>query len=235
MKQLITRGVGLSPAYFEKRHITAEPKPSPDSFFFRAFAANEDTAQKVLDTNYLQKMKDGILEPDRYGQLTVLDAYYCYRGANSYDTALCQVDPDLDAELHQLMSALAESYHEYNMTFFNDWHIRTAESVNPTAEFEAYAEHEHHVSCAEQPVYTLVAMLPCYYLWYWFTDKMLPEVADDNLYKGWVEGSHSCSTAYRIGNFIESWKQMGKEFDEQLAMEIYTKSMNCELSVFSKA
>lgn len=232
---MLTRNRGLSRNYFQLRRKAAAPPPK-DSFFFRVFNANIEVANNVLNTPYLQTMLAGNLLPDNYGQLTVQDAYYCYRGADTYNTALCMVDKSADPELYTLMSELHQSYREYNEIFFNDWRIRTSESVNPSQNFVDYSEHEHHIACSKDPIYTLISMLPCYYLWYWFSDQMLQKGMNDaNLYKGWVEGCHSADSAYEIGSFIDSWQKDGKAFDESLATEIYTKSMNYELAVFTAA
>lgn len=211
------------------------PIPSEDSFFFRAFNTNIKTAESVLNTKYLQSMQKGILPPDNYGELTVLDAYYCYRGADTYNTSLCNIDKTVDLELYELMSKLHNSYREYNKTFFDDWHVRTSESVNATQTFIDYSEHEHHVACSKHSVYTLVAMLPCYYLWYWFSNEMLKNIKTDNLYYDWVVGCHSASSAYVIGNFFEEWIKSGKEFDDNMAIKIYSDSMSYELQVFTEA
>jgi len=134
------------------------------------------------------------------------------------------------------MKKLSTSYTDYNKTFFDYWHIKTSESVNPTQNFIGYSEHEHHIACSEHPVYTLTAMLPCYYLWYWFSDQIINAgITQDNLYFNWVDGCHSVKSAYIIGNFIELWKNAGKDFDETKATAIYTKSMDFELKVFSEA
>lgn len=217
------------------RGISEEP-PAADSFFFRVFYKNIAIANSVLYTEYLQAIKEGVLPPDNYGQLTVLDAFYCYRGADTYATALTTIDKNANNDLYLLMKELYTSYVDYNKTFFDYWHIRTAESVNPTQNFIDYSEHEHHVAYSEHAIYTLVAMLPCYYLWYWFSDRILETgIKEDNLYYEWVENCHSAGSAYQIGNFIELWKKQDKEFDEAKAMEIYATSMNYELKVFTDA
>lgn len=210
--------------------------PPADSFFFRVFESNIEEAKGVLGSDYLQAMLKGELPPSNFGILTVLDAYYCYRAQMTLDSLLCVIDREKETELYALSKELYEGYVDYNKTFFYSWHIRTSESVNPTAAFEEYAEHEHHIMCSCPPIYTLVAMLPCYYLWYWFSDRMLTEgIEDDNLYKPWVEDCHSADSAYVVGNFIDSWQKQGKAFDEALATSIYTKSMQCERKVFSQA
>lgn len=233
-ENMLIRSRGLSQDYFKGRKGASEP--SKDSFFMRVFQQNIEIANKVLNTKYLDAIQKGILPPNNYGQLTVLDAYYCYRAADTYNTALCKVQKETERDLYMLMDHLHRSYREYNQSFFNDWHIRTSESVNATKEFVSYANQEHHIACSQHPIYTLVAMIPCYYLWYWFSNEMRKKgIADTNLYREWISDCCYPNTSYEIGNFIEEWRKSGKEFDEKLAAEIYQTSIQCELSVFKAA
>ncbi len=222
--------------YLRSTSRFASEPPSAESFFFRAFNECIGIANAVVSTDYLQRMKSGILNPQDFGVLTVLDSYYCYRAAETMSGLLCQIDAQQELELHELVSSLLQGYREYNSTFFDDWHIRTSDSVNPTETFRSYAEHEHHIMCSEAPIYTLVAMLPCYYLWPWFADSILsaPDYVR-GVYDYWLNCCLGYGSAYRIGNFIDEWQKQGKEFDEELAMQIYKTSMNFELAAFSEA
>lgn len=230
---MLVRNIRIKPS---AGRMLLEAMPPDDSFFFRVFQANIQEAEGVLESNYLQAMQRGDLCPSNFGILTVLDAYYCYRAQATLDSLLCVIDHEKDKDLYLLSRDLDEGYIEYNKTFFDQWHIRTSDSVNPTAAFEEYAEHEHNVMCSYAPIYTLVALLPCYYLWYWFSDKMLKNgMEDTNLYKPWVNDCHSADSAYTVGNFIDQWQKQGKPFDESLASQIYKKSMQCERAVFTQA
>ncbi|MBR1693707.1 MAG: hypothetical protein IJ711_13190 [Lachnospiraceae bacterium] len=239
MNRIYTRNIRFT-ARLQKGAQVRTAKPPEDSFFFRVFEKNLDVANAVIDTKYLQAMKHGVLNPQDYGCLTVLDSYYCYRAADTLLSLLSEIDDKEYPDLKRLVEVQYEGYEEYNSTFFRDWHIRTADSVNPTDTMMAYAEHEHHVMCAYPPIYTLVAMLPCYYLWPWFSQK-IEESSDyePGVYKDWFEGNYSgedsYDSAYEIGNFIDAWQKDGKEFDESLAGEIFSKSMNYELAAFTEA
>lgn len=211
-----------------------------NSFFYRAFDANIDTAKAVINTKYLQAMKQGTLSPDYYGGLTVLDSYYCYRAASTLDGLLCNIEEEQDPCLKKLTKVLADSYREYNTTFIKYWHIKQSDSVVPTETMKAYAEHEHQLMCYKDPIYTLVAYIPCYYLWPWFSQQ-IQQSADYNpgVYQAWFEGNYSgpgsFKSAERIGWLIEMWQRNNKPFDEDLAFSIYKTSMDFELKVFTEA
>lgn len=228
---ILTRSLG----FLENHLLMSEPEPPKDSFFFKVFEKSISIAEDVKNTDFLQAMKEGNLPPTNFGVLNVQDAYYCYHAADTYGSLLTKINREEEPELYTLVKSNYEGYVSYNETFFNVWRIPMASSVNPTQNFKDYAEHEHHVMCSQPSIYTLVAMLPCYYLWYWFSSQLRPDMSDDNLYLDWIEGSLSTGSAYRIGNFIDNWQKKGKEFDEQIATEIYQTSMNFEKKVFTEA
>lgn len=75
--------------------------------------------------------------------------------------------------LKDSIEAMIKGYHQYNAYFLNQWHILNSSSIVPTKAMKAYSEHEHNVMCYEEPIYTLVAYIPCYYLWPWFSYQIM--------------------------------------------------------------
>lgn len=224
----------LLPLQFIKEQGLSVDPPSEDSFFFRAFNANIKVAEQSLNTKFIQGIKNGNLSPDNYGALTVLDAYYCYNGATSFQIALQNTDEKAEPQLAALLKKLTESYEAYNKTFLDVWHLLNADCVVPTETCKNYAHHERIVANYYAPIYTLVAMLPCYYLWYWLSDQIY-SFRENNLYGYWIEGCHSSSSAYTIGNFIDEWMRAGKPFSEDAAMRFYADSMKYEFGNFDEA
>ena len=188
-------------------------------------------------------MKVGLLNPDYYGCLTVLDSYYCYRAADTLKSLLCEISKYEEPDLYTKVNELVIGYDSYNSVFLKYWHIHLSDDVVPTAEMKAYADFEHSVMCSKDPIYTLVAYIPCYYLWPWFSEQVIKENQKNHVnagvYQSWFEGNYNngegYDSAYDLGNFIEQWQTNGKKFDESIAFEIYKTSMEHELEVFSKA
>lgn len=230
---MLYRNRMISRKFIQEQGLRVEPPPT-DSFFFRAFESNGQKAADSLNTNFIQGIKNGNLSPDYYGALTVLDAYYCYNGATSFQIAICNTDREKYPKLDAILTHLHENYKAYNQTFLNVWHLLNADCVVPTKTCKAYAEHERIVANYKNPVYTLVAILPCYYLWYWLSDQIY-KYKGGNLYTYWIEGCHSAGSAYSIGNFIDEWQKTGNEFDEGTALDIYSESMKYEYLNFKEA
>lgn len=239
MSKVLTRASSFIP--YLPMDVLEVPEPPKDSFFYQVFNANLETAKKVVNTSYLQKMKVGALSPDNYGCLTVLDSYYCYRAADTLKSLICKIDRNTEEELYTITKSMMTGYDSYNKTFLADWHIRESDSVTPTETMRNYSEHEQIVMCYEEPIYTLVAYIPCYYLWPWFSQQIQNDSGyQPGVYKDWFEGNYdgtdaSFNSAWKIGVFIEEWIKAGKPFDKSKATEIYTKSMQYELQVFTEA
>lgn len=207
--------------------------PPADSFFFKAFEQNISIARQTLNTSFIQGIKNGNLNPDSYGAFTVLDSYYCYHCIRSFQTAINHAA--CDPELKQLLTSIMKSYQSYNKILLDDWHIQTPDGIKPTEAMYNYVEADGFFSSHLLPIYTLVAMIPCYYLWYWISDNIYKH-KQNNLYSGWIESSHSTDSAYAIGNFIETRRHGNTAvFDDSLALMVYKANMEAEYLIFQEA
>lgn len=216
------------------------------SFLKEAFAANMDIAEDTYKTSFIRSIKADNLSPDTYGSVTVLDAYYCYEAAQSIWYACGHAEEN--SELQNTLKKFYNSYAKYNSTFYSTWHVPAAQNIVPTSAFQAYAKHERTVAKDCSPIYLLPALMPCYKLWAWMAYKIYLEwkgesssneqsVGDDKLYGFWVIGNMGhegeSGSATLADHVISQWIKDGKEFDEEKALEIFKKSMQCEYDVFS--
>ena len=137
-------------------------RPPEDSLFWKLWNQNVKIAKEALNTDFVQGIKNGTLDPVTYGSFNVSDAYYCFHGADDYQTAVGKANsPGLKAFLQKKY----EGYESYNATFPTTWHIKDADGIQPSDVCEQYAEFESSVAQNQEPIYTLIAMIPCEYLW----------------------------------------------------------------------
>ncbi|HXU44918.1 MAG TPA: TenA family transcriptional regulator, partial [Thermoanaerobaculia bacterium] len=95
--------------------------------------------------------------------------------------------------------------------------------------------YETGVASREDPIYSLVVMLPCEYLWYWLATQLQP-VKPQNLYAPWVTGNDDSRGPYAIGNFLDSFQKAHPDvLDPQKAIEIYTRATSYEHLNFAAA
>lgn len=206
--------------------------PDKDSFFWRAFEGNISIAENALNTSFMQGIKNGNLPPDVYGSFTVLDSYYCYNSACSFRMAYTNAQNKGITALASTLLYLTGRYEKYNEMFLKVWHIADSKNVVPTDLWKGYAAHERRVAQEEHPIYILAAMLPCYHLWYWLSDRLI-SYTDNNIYGDWIKGCHYPDGAYLLGSLIEDWKESGNSFDDVKAMDIYRTSMEYEYKNFA--
>lgn len=229
------RSIGLL-SKSEAKHYARLSVSEEYSFLKKAFEANMDIAEATYNTPFIQGIRNGNLSPEVYGSVSVLDAYYCYEAAKSI-WYTCRY-ADENSELQTTLKKFYNSYAEYNGTFYSTWHVPAAQNVVPTNAFETYAKHERSVAEKESPIYLLPALLPCYKLWAWMAYKIYQDPGKNpGVYEFWVEGNMGhegeSGSANLADNVISNWIKDGKDFDENKALEIFKKSMQCEYAVFS--
>lgn len=210
--------------------MSLDAEPGPDSLFYKLWNSCADIAKRVLGTDYFQGIKNSNLDPNAYGILMVLDAYYCMKAEGSYMAAVAKAE---DETLKNFLQGKLESYQRYNVTYHDLWHIREPNSVSPSNGIKEYAEYEAYVAGSLESWYLFVVMLPCEYLWNWVANQLDPEVPTDGLYRFWIDGNGGTPTgAYQMADMLEDYRN---RVDEDKAMEIFKTAMNHELRIFTEA
>ena len=229
------RKIKLDQEAINKHQLSTDPPP-PDSLFWKMWNACADIAEEALNTDFVQGIKNGTLDPTVYGGFNISDAYYCFNGADDYFSAANRTS---DKILKAFLLKKYHSYKNYNDTFPDTWHLKDADGIVPTEVCKAYSDFESSVAQSEDPIYSLVTMLPCEYLWAWLGRRLAPP-KKGNLYAPWINGNNDASGAYAMGNFLNDYQQRhGHEtiaaIDETKAMALYEKAMNFEFQNFATA
>lgn len=188
-------------------------------------------ANNALNTDFIQGIRTGTLDPVTYGGFNVSDAYYCFRGAKDYLVAKSRATnhPTLQAFLLKKY----KSYQKYNETFPEIWHIKDAEGIIPSPICQQYSDFESDVASNQDPIYALIVMIPCEYLWAWLGAQLSPP-SSGNLYAPWIKGNDYPDGAYAMGNFLHEY-QKKYSVDETLATELYSQAMTYEYENFNTA
>jgi thiaminase/transcriptional activator TenA len=225
------RRLTLSDQTVNAHQLSLVPPP-PDSIFWKMWNACTSLAEEALQTPFIQGIKAGTLDPIRYGAFNVNDAYYCYHSAPDYVDAERRTD---HPTLRMFLREKYNSYQKYNATFPGTWRVKDATSIIPFDACHQYSEFETSIASKEDPIYCLVVMLPCEYLWAWLAVKLSPPSAQ-NLYASWVKGNLEPDAGYAIGNFLDLYqKENPGTLDEQKAIQIYTQATAFEVKNFEAA
>lgn len=221
----------------QKHNLSTNPPPT-DSLFWKMWnAGGSRIAQKALDTTFLKGIKDGNLDPTKYGAFNVSDIYYCFNGASDYGVA---ADRAANEVLKDYFLKKQESYNKYNESACNTWNLTGPQSVLPTPTTLNYSEFERSVANGtakegdvSDPIFALIAMLPCEFLWAWLAEQLAPP-AQGNIYANWITSNDYSEGAYAMGNFLQDYIS-GTPIDEKLATVIYLTAMEYEYSNFLTA
>lgn len=196
--------------------------------------ANQDMASAAFKTDYIQGIGYGTLDPTLYGGFNVNDGYYCFNGADDYRIAASRTtDPGLQAYLQ----AKASSYDIYNQSFITSWHVKDASSVVPFPITVKYSDLETAVATEEPPIYALIVMIPCEFLWAFLANQLVPQSPPGNLYNtDWIQPNLDASGAYKMGNYLFSYMQANPgAVDTNVANEFYRMAMTYEVQNFIAA
>ncbi|ADB15106.1 putative transcriptional activator, TenA family [Pirellula staleyi DSM 6068] len=225
------RRIVLTDEIIARHNLCTDPPPS-DSLFWLLWNTCIQTAQQALQTPFIQGVKAGTLDPVVYGGFNVNDAYYCFNGAPDYQSAAQRAS---DVTLQQFLTAKYNSYQTYNATFPQIWRVKDATSIIPFDVCQQYSQFESYIATKFDPIYCLIAMLPCECLWAWLGEQLSPP-DPQNLYAPWVNGNNDFSGAYAIGNFLQSYQIANPGVvDQSLSLKIYSQAMIYEQQNFAAA
>lgn len=226
-----TRRVTPHESWYEKHGISTDPPPK-GALFWTFWEDNKSIAEKALNTEFIQGIKKGTLDPRHYGAYVVMDAYYCFEGSLDYLEAANRATDH--AELKAFLQHKHEGYASYNKQFSNEWKMTGPSCLAPDQSVLDYSNLETHVCREENPIYALIVMLPCEFLWYWLSKEIEKFATPDNLYAFWITGNLDPKGAFAMGNVIEDYQQKypGK-IDGSKAQEYYRGAITGEWKDFA--
>lgn len=206
--------------------------PPPTSLFWTMWRASTATAHAALQTGFIQGIGAGTLDPVTYGGFNVNDAYYCFNGADDYQGAAARAtDPGLQA----FLTAKYQSYQQYNETFPTVWRVRDASGLAPYTACILYSLYEGIIAETAPPIYALIVMIPCEYLWAWIASE-LPAPPPSNLYGPWITENNDPSGAYKMGNYLDTYMAANPgAVDQNDALTVYQAAMSYEVQNFQAA
>lgn len=228
------------PTALRKAFPYSDARPPIRSLFWILWESHRNLRPKLLSTRFTQGILHGNLSPDAYGAWTVVDAYYCFRAATSYQVAARRAAQMNMTDVAAFIATKAREYEAFNnAVFVSDWNLRNRKSIVPSAVIEAYAEFEESVARRMHPVYTLIVQLPCEVVWAWLGDRLLNEIdrrENDgrNLYRKWAEDNVWETAGYAIGNFLQDFqRRYPNAIEDHVAHGLYRKAFEFEIENFN--
>lgn len=222
------RRINLTDAFIAKNQLSTTPPPL-DSLFWKLWNSSKPVPEKTLETDFLKGINNGNLDPIKFGAFSISDAYYCFKGTDYYADAERRADNPI---LKEFLIKKVENYVAYNEQFHTIWYIKDASSIIPPPICKEYSEYESKIATQEDPIYTLILMLPCEYLWAWLCESLLP-IKSGNVYGDWIKGNNDPGVAFAMGNFLDIYlKENPNRINVDKALEIYKTAMEYEYKIF---
>ncbi|KAJ8030298.1 hypothetical protein HOLleu_26667 [Holothuria leucospilota] len=163
--------------------------------------STKELRQDVMKTTFIQGLKNGSLDPVKFGKYVVQDVVFCYQGQKNMETIAARSFGDLRDFMKKEILSLRQAYIEF-LTY---------------------------VAQSYDPIYFLVAFLPCMRLWPWIGEQLRQSESNFGVYQSWVN-------EYLTGDLFQSWEDFinkSSTIDRDIASKIYTESMKDELEFFS--
>jgi len=174
---------------------------------------------EALQTNFIQGIKNGTLNPDDYGGLTIQDVAYCYYGAQNWKDASLKALKLNQILVGQFCEARYESYETFVESFSKEWNISMngIKGIELSKEAQDYINDEELIIKNYDSSYCIIANYACYKLWPWLAEKMSPYQNSD-VYKVWIQNNTGYSSAIKLENEMDMLYEQGK-LDKDLSLK----------------
>lgn len=213
--------------------LNDKQKPSEDSICWQLWLNAQNIAQEAWNSDFIQGIAHGTLDPAKYGQYTVQDCAYCFNGTADYKAMEQRANEMKLPEMAAFAKARWASYESYYESEAKSWHVKSPEALQVSQAAAQYIQSEHYAATKLHPVYGLIAMIPCDLLWPWLAEKMDPQIKQSGLYSFWVTENLGFGGAYRLCNFIDDWFAHNQEvYNKELAEYVFNSSMYGEANFF---
>ncbi|XP_078676498.1 aminopyrimidine aminohydrolase-like [Branchiostoma floridae x Branchiostoma belcheri] len=200
----------------------------------RLWDQNSDLADAAWETQFIQGIAHGNLDPNDFGHYTVQDAAYCNAATDNLQFLTDKVEA---THLEAFIKGPYESYKKYTDYLYETWFLKPdGADLGPAA--QSYVDLENEIAHNEEALYYLVSMIPCLRLWAYLAIKMKNEGynKDSNIYKFWIDdnGDNEYKSAEKVESVVNRYSDLGR-IDEEKAKWFYRKCMYGEVNFFKSA
>jgi len=216
--------------------VSDENPPAKGSIAWKLWLNAADIANEALNSDFIQGIKHGDLSPDKYGHYTIQDAAYCQHGEEDYRTIESRAKEMNEPTLAAFAEARYLSYASYTKSVLESWHLKDITSLTPGPAAQAYIDFERQTAQTLDPIYLIIAMIPCDQLWPWLAGEISSGNRPGNVYDFWITENNSWHGAYRLDNFINAWfAEHPDQYNEPLANWVFQSCMTGEANFFRGA
>lgn len=192
----------------------------------------KDERQAALDSVFVKAISNVTLDPVEFGAYLVQDAIYLYSVKKSMDMATSRTNEETVKGF--LQNYASRRYTSLYTNALKDWHIQDPNSIILGNECQDYVDHLFNVAETMDPVYFVVANIPCEKLWPWIGEQIGVGKKHFGIYNKWVEENWDPN----INVHLEFEKVANDAFingkiTKKKALDVYRKSMRGEVEFFN--
>ena len=185
------------------------------------------------ESEYIQGMVKGILDPNVFGGYTVQDAAYCFNAVDPYERAAEKMQEVGKPEFSLLYRTQSESFKSYNQYFLQTWRLQNTDSVAMGPAAATYVGYERALS-QNDPKYLCIAILPCTMLWPWIAGQLIASVEKNNPYYVWFDENKPSDQSH-LERFVDHFFVQVEPEEQQKCLSIFQEGLVNELNFFRSA
>ncbi|XP_033751089.1 aminopyrimidine aminohydrolase-like [Pecten maximus] len=208
-------------------HTVNDPKTKLSA---RLWESTKGIRDMAINTDFVQGIKNGKLDPEKFGVFCVEDSIYLYKQQHNIKVATEKAKPypDQYTYLHKRI----DSYKTLYEAEFKKWHVGKPEGISLGKDLKEYMDYEEDVALNRQSIYFLVALIPCLKLWPWLGQQI--KDGNHGIYNDWAKANLDPDYVgfKTVDALIDEADEKGG-IQEDEAMKIYTKCMEGEYKFFN--
>ncbi|XP_066524967.1 aminopyrimidine aminohydrolase-like [Hoplias malabaricus] len=147
---------------------------------------NQMIANQTLRVDFLVQMKYGSLQAERYVNFTLQDINYLLEVTKMLKEMSEKVKmPD---DIRAFMIERYNSYKNFQNQLLSQYFLKGAPPIQPTpAMFKYLSDYRKVIKMEKEPIYFVVALLPCSRLWLWLANNL--DITQSNAYYTWKKNN----------------------------------------------
>ncbi|XP_018610467.1 uncharacterized protein LOC108935949 [Scleropages formosus] len=198
------------------------------SFYEDLWKSNIDIANATLQTRFLQAMQMGNLPVEKYTIFGMQDLYYMIN-VTAMLREMSEKKP-MPEDIKQFFKGRFNSYEKYLAYLLNDFSLTNESVIVPRPAMASYINNYHRVMKKYEPIYFVVALLPCSKLWPYLAENV--NMTENNPYYSFKRDNQGGNPAKHFKGLLDGYQH---KMNKKTAHQIFRQQMEHEKNFFQSS